>query len=134
MVKKGSFQAPTQRQMRVAETIKRSVLEMVTFGKIAPDLNSMTVAISDVQMSSDLRLARIYVEKPFLSKKETIISGKEQYLFVKNIQKYAAYIRQLLARELQMKYAPDVQFFYDDRNEHAHHINSLLNTLTTSES
>jgi ribosome-binding factor A len=124
MVKKSSDQ-PSQRQMRVAEAVKRSILQMITFGKIAPD----------VQLSADLRSAKIYVEKPLFNKSEISLSESQKRAFVKNLQKYTVLIRTLLAKEIQMKYAPNVFFYYDDRIEHAHRVDHILNSLSeTSES
>jgi ribosome-binding factor A len=53
--------APSQRQLRVGELIRRTLSEVLTRGEIHdPDLNRLYLSIGEVRVSPDLRIATVY--------------------------------------------------------------------------
>jgi len=82
------------------------------------------VTITKVMMSPDLKLAKVYLS--FLANKEPI----EKCLEKINLKK--KHIRYILAKNIHLKYVPDLLFFYDDTIEYADKINKLINEIHSS--
>jgi ribosome-binding factor A len=113
----------THRTEKVAEEIKHKLNSAMS--KDMMELHLGLVTISKVMMTSDLRIARVYVT--FLGNKEPIEKCMEKI----NIRK--KHIRFLLAKHLKMKYIPDLNFYYDDTLDYADKINKLLNEVKKEE-
>jgi len=107
------------RAERVAEEIKHKL--NTAMSKDLMELHVGLVTISRVIMSPDLRLAKIYL---------TLLGNKEpadKCLEKINIRK--KHIRFLLAKQIDIKYIPDLNFYYDDTLDYAEKINKLLNEV-----
>ena len=79
--------------------------------------------ITNVKMSPDLKLARIYFTIYGDSKKsEDAASGFESA---------RGFIKRNLARRLGLRYMPDLKFFYDDSFDYSMHIDQLLEKIKT---
>ena len=72
-------------------------------------------------MADDLKIAKIYIS--FLGNKKTI---DELMLILKNNTKL---IRHYVGLELNLKYIPELRFYYDDTMQYAEKINKLINTI-----
>ena len=80
--------------------------------------------ITNVKMSPDLKLARIYFTIYGDSKKsEDAASGFESA---------RGFIKRNLARRLGLRYMPDLKFFYDDSFDYSMHIDQLLEKIKTN--
>ena len=83
------------------------------------------VTVTDVKLSSDLRYARVYYsvmgEDP---RREEAQEG---------LQSARGVIKREVGRNLQLRYVPDIEFFFDDSLGHADHIESLLRRIRDSE-
>lgn len=77
--------------------------------------------ITDVTMSRDLRLARIYFSaQDGVEKKETLLSAFESA---------KGFIKRELAKELGLRYMPDLTFFYDESFDYGDQINRVLKSI-----
>ena len=53
---------PTQRQLRVGETIRRALSDVLARGDVHdPELNRMSITVGEVRSSSDLKVVTAYV-------------------------------------------------------------------------
>ena len=53
---------PTQRQLRVAELIRRTLSQVLARGEISdPDLDGVSITVGEVRISPDLRQATVFV-------------------------------------------------------------------------
>ena len=60
--KKDSAPGGSQRQLRVGETVRHAVAEILSHGHVSdPDLENHIVTVPEVRMSPDLKLATVYV-------------------------------------------------------------------------
>lgn len=113
------------RTEKVAEEIKHKL--NTAMSKDLSEIGGLgLVTISKVIMSPDLKLAKVYLS--FLSNKEPVDKCLEKI----NIKK--KHIRYLLAKQIILKYVPDLMFFHDDTIEYADKINKLLNEIHNEES
>jgi ribosome-binding factor A len=83
--------------------------------------NAGLLTVSKVEITSDLRLAKIFVS--LLNSK---LSSDEVIALLKENRKV---IRYHLGKRLNVKYVPDVRFYYDDSLKKAEKIGTLLNNI-----
>ena len=72
-------------------------------------------------MTDDLKIAKIYIS--FLENKKTV---DELILVLKDKTKL---IRYYVGLELNLKYIPELRFYYDDTMQYTEKINKLINKL-----
>src|SRR3954447_19644593 len=109
-----------RRPERLAETLKEEIAEVVGFELDDPDLQNATV--TEVEVSPDLRDAKGYV----------LINGDEAEIkkSLRNLQNAAGFVRQQVALNLDMRFAPHIHFARDTAEENAARVGRLLNELT----
>jgi len=96
---------PTQRQLRVGETTRRAISEILARGDVHdPELNRMSITVGEVRMSNDLRIATVYV-LPLGG------IGKEDVLKMLARNNYE--LRRMVAKKLTLKFAPELRFQLD---------------------
>jgi ribosome-binding factor A len=109
---------PSQRQLRVGELIRHALAEMLVRGEIHDDvLASHVVTIPEVRMSADLRLATIYVMP---------LGGKDAKPVLGALEHNKRFIRGIIARAVNLKFAPDIRFAIDQTFDEAARIDRLL--------
>jgi ribosome-binding factor A len=111
---------PSQRQLRVGELIRHALAEMLARGEIHDDvLASHVVTVSEVRMSSDLRLATIYILP---------LGGKDLGPVLAALDRNLKFIRGEIAHAVNLKFAPQIRFLADETFDEAERINRLLAT------
>ena len=79
--------------------------------------------ITGVRMSADLRIASIYF---------TISGGKSKvYAATNAFEKARGFIKKILARQLELRYMPELRFFHDGSFDYGSNIEKLLKSVTT---
>jgi ribosome-binding factor A len=107
---------PFARSDRVGGLIQQVLSEILNKDIGDPRLKMAT--ITAVEVSRDLRLARIYFTAPGgKHKKEAAIEG---------FNSARGFIKKALAQEIDLKYMPDIKFFYDESLEYGAHIEALI--------
>lgn len=97
---------PSQRQLRVGETIRRALSDVLARGDVHdPDLNRMSITVGEVRVSPDLRVATAYVLP---------LGGKGQDEVLKLLARNKGELRHAISRKLSLKYAPDLRFRLDE--------------------
>ena len=96
----------SQRQLRVGELIRRALSDILMQGTIHdPDLNRISVTVSEVTASPDLKIVTAYVCPLGGQGGEDLIA-----LLVKNKSE----IRRSISKKLTLKYTPDLRFRIDE--------------------
>ena len=109
---------PSQRQLRVGELIRHAVADMLARGEIRDEvLLHHHVTVPEVRLSTDLRLADIYVLP---------LGGEGIDSVLVALNRNRRYIRGELARAVNLKFAPEIRFMADDTFEEARRIDELL--------
>ncbi len=110
--------SPSQRQLRVGEVVRHTVAEVLTRGDVHdPVLAGHLITVPEVRMSPDLRLATIFVMP---------LGGRDTDKVLSALERHARYLRGIIARRVNLKFAPDIQFRLDDRFDEAERIEKLL--------
>ena len=107
---------PFARSDRVSGLIQKVLSEMMQKDIKDPRLKMAT--ITGVDVSRDLKLARIYFTTPD--------GEREKDAAVKGFNSARGYIKRTLAHELDLKYMPDIKFFYDASIEYGARIDNLI--------
>ena len=81
--------------------------------------------ITAVKMSRDLKHARIYFIAPGGKTKSEIVA--------KGFISALGYIKRSLASRLELRYMPELKFFYDDSFDYGSHIDQLLESVKTDD-
>ena len=110
-----------RRPARLAETLREEIAEVVGFELDDPRVEMVTV--TDVTVADDLRDAKVYV----------LIDGTEEEISsaLKALQHAATFVRQQVAMNLSMRFAPHLHFVRDTAEENASRVTSILSDLTS---
>lgn len=114
-----SSSAPTQRMLRVGEQVRAAITQVLQRDEIRDPLIEKTViAISEVRMSNDLRIATAYV---------TPLGQQDHDALVAALNRNARAIRKHITPALrQMKFMPEVRFRDDTSFDNYQKIDELL--------
>lgn len=108
-----------KRPERVAEAI-RNELAMLLLSKVR-DPKLATVSFSRVQVTDDLKIARIYF---------TSLDGvKKAKSIEKALEKAKGFMRSHLAKTINLRYTPALQFRYDETADKVAHIESIFQEI-----
>ena len=106
MVKSTSSSGPGQRQLRVGELIRRTLSEVLLRGDIHdPDLNRMSITVGEVRVTTDLRVATIYVLP---------LGGEGKDEVIKLLARNKGEIRRIIGKKLTLKFVPELRFQLDE--------------------
>jgi ribosome-binding factor A len=90
-----------------------------------------TTTITGVKMSPDLRLAYIYF---ITSKDSTSNSKKSREEAIKGFNSALGFLKRSLARQLGLRYMPNLKFYYDESFDYGSRIDSVLESIKKEES
>lgn len=109
-----------RRPARLAEALKEEISEVVGFELTDPRLEMITV--TDVVVADDMRDAKVYV----------VVTGDEDEIekALKTLRNAATFVRQQVALNLDLRYAPHVHFVRDTAEENAARVSEILDDLT----
>ena len=110
--------APSQRQLRAGELVRRALAEIVARGTIRdPELIERTFSVTEVRMSPDLRHATCFVAP---------LGQGDAAALAAALTRVRAYLRGQLSREVTFKFMPDLTFEPDTSYDKASEIDRLL--------
>lgn len=95
-----------KRSDRVAQEIQKEIAVILQREVKDPRIGMVTV--SDVEVSSDLAYAKVFVTFLFDHDEQAITQG------MKGLEKAAPYIRTLLGKTMRLRIVPEIRFIYDE--------------------
>ncbi len=114
----GKEKAPSQRMLRMGELVRHALAEMFSRGEVHdPVLEAHVITIPEVAMTPDLRHATAYVMP---------LGGKDERAVLDALNRNKKYMRGVIAKKVQAKFAPDLHFRIDERFDRADEIDKLL--------
>ena len=97
---------PSQRQLRVAELIRRRLSDVLMQGDIHdPELNQLSITVGEVTCSPDLKVATAYVLP---------LGGKEPERALAALRQNRHEIRRAVGKGLALKFSPEIRFQIDE--------------------
>ena len=116
----------SQRSIRVAEAIKREVSDLLLKGGVKDSrLGGSMASITEVEVSGDLRHARIFVS----------IFGKDadQQQVMEGLKSATGYIRSEIGKRIRLQFTPEIQFELDNSLERGSRVLALMNRIKAEE-
>ncbi len=118
----GSSVASPYRVNRVRELLQRELSDVVMSLR---DPRVGLVTVVDTEVSKDLRHARMFVS--------VIGTETEKREAQKALNRALGHIRREIARRISLRHVPEFSVVYDDTAERASRIDSLINSLGSSD-
>ena len=112
------------RASRVAEVIQREVAVIIQSEMKDPRVADVTVTYT--KMSRDMSTARVHFIRP----------GNEDDIrdTLRVLNKASGFIRHELAERIDLRYIPNLRFFYDASVERGRHVTELIDEAMSRES
>lgn len=115
----GIGRSEKKRSSRVAAAVKNELAVLLVQKTRDPDIGA--VAISRVQVTDDLKYAKIY----YTVGKD----GKAQRRAAKALERAKGFMRSHLAKTLNLRYTPELQFYYDETADKVEEVEQLLREI-----
>jgi ribosome-binding factor A len=113
-----SSTGPSQRQLRVGEMLRHALADVLRRGDLRdPDLTGVSVTITQVKPSADMRYATIYCEP---------LGGKNAKSIVAALNRNKGYLRGEMGQLIALKFTPELRFIEDESFAEAQKIENLL--------
>ena len=107
--------ASNNRTRRIAEEIRKIVSTMLINGIKDPRINSL-VSVTDVEVTSDLSYAYVYV---------SILGGDEEST-LEGLKSACGYIRREVGKSIKIRHTPEIIFKIDDSLLKGMYIDELI--------
>jgi ribosome-binding factor A len=109
----------TRRQKQVAELLHQEISQLIQYRTQDPRLGFVTV--TDVEISPDLRQARVYV---------TVLGNDvDAQSTLDGLASASGYFRRELGQSLALRYVPQLSFQIDTSLEYGMHIDEILDSI-----
>lgn len=97
---------PSQRQLRVGELIRRTLSEVLLRGELHdPDVARMSITVSEVRVSPDLRIATAYVLP---------LGGDNKDEAIKGLARNKGELRRAISKATKLQFTPELRFMIDE--------------------
>jgi ribosome-binding factor A len=109
----------SRRSQRVADLVRHELSLLVLTEAHDPELHKIT--ITDVEMPSDLRSARVYF---------SVLGGElERQRGSEALDRAAGYLRREIGQRCALRYAPELHFFVDRSIEQGARVEEILSEV-----
>jgi ribosome-binding factor A len=109
---------PYKRSERVGDLIREEVADLIMYKLKDPRIGFVTV--TGVEMTADLKLARVFV---------SVMKEEERELTLEILNSSKNFIRSNLSKRLRMKFIPAIEFRLDTSIEYGLKIDRLLKEI-----
>jgi ribosome-binding factor A len=115
---RGHAPGPSQRQLRAGELVRHTLVEILREEDFAdPALEGVSVTVTEVRMSPDLRHATVFAEP---------LGGGQAAEVVEALNRHAKFLRGRLGRSIELKFTPDLKFLHDESFDEAQRMSRLF--------
>ena len=115
---------PSQRQLRVGEMLRHALADVLRRGDMRdPDLAGVSVTITQVKPSADMRYATIFCEP---------LGGKNAKPIIAALNRHKGYLRGEMGHLIALKFTPELRFVEDESFAEAQKIESLLKSAAVA--
>jgi ribosome-binding factor A len=109
---------PSQRQLRAGELVRHALVEILREADIAdPDLEGVSVTVTEVRVSPDLKHAMVFVVP---------LGGVHAGEVVAGLNRHSRFLRGRLGHSIEMRFTPALKFRYDESFDEAQRMSRLF--------
>jgi ribosome-binding factor A len=111
---------PSQRQLRVGEMLRHAMSDILRETDIRdPDLIGVSVTVTEVKPSPDMRHATVFVEP---------LGGRNAQIIIPALNRHRGFLRGELGRLIALKFTPELRFVEDTSFAEAERIRKILHS------
>ena len=111
---------PSQRQLRVGELIRRTLSDVLMRGDVHdPDLTALSITVSEVKTSPDLRVATAYVLP---------LGGHDREAAIAALARNKGELRRQVSKATALKFSPELRFLIDESFDRMDETRRLLDS------
>jgi ribosome-binding factor A len=111
------------RAPKVADAIRSELMNLLLSGAVH-DPGVQSAVVSAVKITADLRLAKVYVRALALGADE-----KTKSSLIKALERAKGFLRRELAQRLNLRFAPELRFYYDESIDRGAEMEALLREI-----
>lgn len=115
------------RPARVGERIREELMDLLLRGAVK-DPGAAGVVVHSVQVSGDLRSARVWVRLG-----EPMTDETRQRSALRALGRASGFLRRELGPRLGVRHTPELSFLWDETAEHAARVEELLEEIRSGE-
>jgi ribosome-binding factor A len=115
---------PSRRQQRVSELLREELSILISAELTDPRLADAMLSVTDVEVSADLRNARVYVEHT--------LSPSQARQVLAALRHAEGFLRQALLANLNLRFVPELSFHIDATNQRAQRIDALIEAIASA--
>ncbi|MDC7293770.1 MULTISPECIES: 30S ribosome-binding factor RbfA [unclassified Butyrivibrio] len=113
----------SNKNKRINGEVMKVISEAIRYSK-DPRISPMT-SVMDVEVAPDLKTCKVWV---------TVMGNDEDRdRTAEGLKSAAGYIRSTLAKELNMRYTPELRFIMDDSIEYAINMSKMIDEVTAKD-
>ena len=113
----------TNRMDRVNEELKREISIIIDKNLKNPNITGI-ISVTKVKTSPDLKFARVYI---------SLLNCKSKKNTLEGLKNASGFIRSEIARNVNLRYTPEIIFEVDDTMEYGSKIENILNEIMPKE-
>ena len=109
---------PSQRQLRVGEMLRHALADVLRENEIRdPDLDGVSVTVTQVKPSPDMRHATVFCEP---------LGGRNARAIVAALNRHKGFLRGEMGHRIAIKFTPELRFVEDESFAEAEKIEAIL--------
>lgn len=109
---------PSQRQLRAGELVRHALVDIIAREDLRdPDLIGASITIGEVRASPDLKHMTAFV---------SALGPGDPHRIAAGLTRCSGFLRSRLARQVDLKFTPELHFQADISYDEARHIDELL--------
>jgi ribosome-binding factor A len=113
----------SNKNKRINGEVMKVISEALRYSK-DPRISPMT-SVMDVEVAPDLKTCKVWV---------TVMGNDEDRArTAEGLKSAAGYVRSTLAKELNMRYTPEIRFIMDDSIEYAINMSKMIDEVTAKD-
>ena len=113
----------SNKNRRINGEVQKVISEAIRYSK-DPRISPFT-SVMDVEVAPDLKTCKVWV---------TVMGNEEdRERTLEGLKSAAGYIRSTLAKELNMRYTPEIRFIMDDSIEYAINMSKKIDEITAKD-
>jgi len=122
--RRDNSQGPSQRQLRVGEMLRHALAEVLRENEIRDaDLEGVSVTITQVKPSPDMRYATVFCEP---------LGGQNAKVIIAALNRHKGFLRGEMGHRITMKFTPELRFVEDESFAEAQKIEDILKSERVS--
>ena len=111
---------PSQRQLRVGEMLRHALSDVLRQNEIRdPELIGVSVTVTEVKPSPDMRHATVFVEP---------LGGQHAQTIINALNRHRGFLRGELGHNIALKFTPELRFVEDTSFAEAERIAKILHS------